>query len=439
MKIRAMIPFQTHLLRKPQLGVLLALVAAASMWSYAEFILIPHQRSEAARNGTPRGNLSDLYPRWLGARELLLYRRDPYSPDVTREIQSGYYGRPLDPNRVNDPKDQQGFAYPVYVVFLLAPTVKLPFDIVREAFRWLLVLLTILSVFLWTRALPLQKPLSWKIMWVLLTLGSFPAMQGIKLQQLTLLVCALLAGTVAAVAAGHLAVAGFLLALATIKPQLAAIFAGWLLFWTLGDWRRRQRLTWTFLVTIGLLVLGGELLLPGWIGRFRAAAHAYWQYTGGGKSVLDLILPTVPARTLAAILLVALLVTVGRVRRSAAGDPEFRWSLALVCSVTLVVIPTYAPYNQLLLLPALMAAWAEMPLIARKGVVARALLLLAGLSLLWPWIAAIVLCVGRLLVRGDTLQQAWAVPLYTSLYIPLTVAGVTWMAAIDTLCRHLHA
>ena len=53
--------------------------------------------------------------------------------------------------------------------------------------------------------------------------------------------------------------------------------------------------------------------------------------------------------------------------------------------------------------------------------------------------AAIVLCVGRLLVRGDTLQQAWAVPLYTSLYIPLTVAGVTWMAAIDTLRRHLHA
>ena len=61
-------------------------------------------------------DLSDLYPRWLGARELLLHHRDPYSPEVTREIQIGYYGRPLDPSRPQDPRDQQGFAYPAYVV-----------------------------------------------------------------------------------------------------------------------------------------------------------------------------------------------------------------------------------------------------------------------------------------------------------------------------------
>ena len=106
-----------------RLGLVLALLFAGSMWFYVQEILVPYQKADAAAHGRPRGNLSDLYPRWLGARELLLHNRDPYSPEVTRDIQRGYYGRVLDPERADDPKDQQGFAYPVYVAFLLAPTI----------------------------------------------------------------------------------------------------------------------------------------------------------------------------------------------------------------------------------------------------------------------------------------------------------------------------
>jgi len=83
-----------------------AVLAALAMWLWIQRIAIPHQQVESATRGIPRGNLSDLYPRWLGARELLLHRRDPYSPDITREIQQGYYGRVLDASRPNDPKDQ---------------------------------------------------------------------------------------------------------------------------------------------------------------------------------------------------------------------------------------------------------------------------------------------------------------------------------------------
>ncbi|MGC2184185.1 MAG: hypothetical protein WA637_12965, partial [Terriglobales bacterium] len=133
--------------------MLLALGLTASMWFYTDQVLVPRQVEDAAAEGTPRGNLSDLYPRWLGARELLLHGRDPYSPEVTREIQIGYYGRVLDPSRPDDPKDQQGFAYPVYVAFLLAPTVRLPFAVVQRGFNYLLWLLTAASVPLWLRAL----------------------------------------------------------------------------------------------------------------------------------------------------------------------------------------------------------------------------------------------------------------------------------------------
>src|SRR5947209_6228484 len=100
--------------RKAQFALGLATIAAVSMWIYVDLILIPYQKSDAAVAGRPRGNLSDLYPRWLGARELILNHRDPYSPEVTRAIQEGYYGRRLDSTRPNDPRDQQGFAYPAY-------------------------------------------------------------------------------------------------------------------------------------------------------------------------------------------------------------------------------------------------------------------------------------------------------------------------------------
>jgi len=92
---------------------------AGSMRFYVQRVLVPYQKADAAAHGRPRGNLSDLYPRWLGTRELLLQTIATHiAPEVTREIQNGYYGRPLEyPERTDDPKDQQGFAYPLHVVF----------------------------------------------------------------------------------------------------------------------------------------------------------------------------------------------------------------------------------------------------------------------------------------------------------------------------------
>jgi hypothetical protein len=77
------------------------------MWLYVDRVWIPQQISDSAATGRLRGNLFDLYPRWLGARELLLHGRSPYSAEVTREIQAGYYGRPLDLSRPGDPGERR--------------------------------------------------------------------------------------------------------------------------------------------------------------------------------------------------------------------------------------------------------------------------------------------------------------------------------------------
>jgi hypothetical protein len=171
-----------------RVGLLAAALATASMWFYFDQILVKYQIAEAAARNRPRGNLSDLYPRWLGARELLRRGRNPYSTEITREIQDGYYGRRIDPARPDDPKDEQGFAYPAYVVFLLAPTIDLPFEVIQKGFRWFLMVLAGATLLLWLYVLRWKPSPGSALILVVLTLGWLPMVQGIKLQQLSLLV-----------------------------------------------------------------------------------------------------------------------------------------------------------------------------------------------------------------------------------------------------------
>jgi hypothetical protein len=393
------------------------------MWLWVQAIAIPHQASESVARGIPRGNLSDLYPRWLGARELLLRGRDPYSREITREIQQGYYGREIDPSRPNDPRDQQAFAYPLYVVFVLAPTVGLPFRTVQHGFFWLLVMITGASVPLWLGALKWRVSTTANLVAIVLALGCFPAIQGFKLQQLTLLVAALIAGSLYAIVGRHFILAGVLLAVASIKPQLVALLVLWLFIWVSGNWRERRRLLWSFAAAMFVLIAGAELLLPGWIAKFRAASAAYYQYTGGGTSVLDVALTPLWGRIVAAILVCLLIGFTWYRRRAGEGTLEFQWSLALTLATTLAVIPMFAPYNQVLLIPALMVALrAIRPL--WKHPLSRFFTVLVAVSVMWPWIASTALAMALLFLPAPVVQRAWTMPLFTSLAIPVVVLGL---------------
>ena len=413
--------------------MLLALLCAASMWFYVRHVLVPYQKADSAVHGRPRGNLSDLYPRWLGARELLLHHRDPYGPEVTREIQAGYYGRPLEPGRADDPKDQQGFAYPVHVVFLLAPTIGLPFPVVQTGFRWLLVILTLASVFLWLRVLRWRPGIAVTAILIVLTIGSYPAMQGIMLQQLTLVVSALLAGCAAALIGGNFALAGFLLALATIKPQLALPVAGWLVLWAASDWRGRRGFLLSFGITAAILLAASEYVLPGWIGRFRDAIAAYRQYTGGAGSLLDVLTTPVMGKIIATILVLAVAVTGWRLRRVSHQSDAFSVMLALVLAVTLVIVPTFAPYNQVLLLPAVFLIAAGWKKLWSRDRLTRMVCGFAFLVVFWPWLISCGLMLASMLLTSDVVQKAWTLPLYTSLGIPPVVLCLLTVFAVDRL------
>lgn len=411
------------MVKNSKLGLGLALLLACSMWFYVQHVLIGYQQADAALHGIPRGNLSDLYPRWLGARELLLHHRDPYSHEVTREIQAGYYGRPLDPALPNDPKDEQGFAYPLYVVFLLAPSVNLPFSAVQAGFRWFLIVLTMATVPLWQRTLRWCTSLTTTAMLVLLVLGSFPALQGIKLQQLTLLVSGLMAVSAPLLVENHLALAGVLLAVATIKPQLVWPLAAWLLLWTFSDWRHRKNCLLGFGSTMAVLLAASEYALPGWIGRFKQAVVAYRQYTGGAESVLDVLLTPVIGRAVALLVVLGLAVLCWRLRRVPSDSPAFRFMLGLVLAVTVMILPKAAPYNQVLLIPGILLV-AQYWQVFWQNRLTRLVFLISGLLVFWPWIAAVALTIASVFLPPQLVQKAWALPIYTSLAIPVAIVAL---------------
>jgi len=402
---------------------LLAILCAAGMWTYVNRVMISHQISEAAAHGRPRGNLSDLYPHWIGARELLLHGRDPYSPEVTREIQQGYYGRPLDPVRPGDPRDQQGFAYPVYVAFYLAPTIQLPFEVVRRGFFWVLLGLTLATIPLWLRVLHWSVPVWAQVSLMVLTVGSLTVVQGLKLQQMTLLVVALLAVAMALFASDWPIAAGMVVALTTIKPQLVWLFLLCLMIWTLADWRRRYRWAASFLLTMAILSGASAWYLPHWIFRFVEAMRRYLNYTDA-VSILDLTVPA-PWGWMSRVFVVAATLHIAwKNRRFAEDTPAFAATVSLALAVTVIVIPSYALYNQVMLLPALLMLLRDRRTIWNRNRVSRVLLSLAVILLLWPWLASLALACLSFVLPLELVERAWMVPGWTVLQIPLVVAAL---------------
>ncbi|PYX32289.1 MAG: hypothetical protein DMG80_08595 [Acidobacteria bacterium] len=397
-------------------------LCASGMWLYLQRVVIPHQVREAAIHGRPRGNLSDLYPRWLGSRELLLRGRDPYSIEVTREIQAGYYGRPLDPARPDDPRDEQRFAYPVYVAFLLAPTVRLPFETIRPFFFGILMLLTICSVPLWLRVIRWAPPWWVQISLSLFTLGSPAVMQGLKLQQLSLLVAAMILAAVLLLRSGHLSAAGTLLALSTIKPQVVWLLLVWLTVWTASDWKRRYRLLVSFLVTMTILLVSSEIYLPHWIQRFWEAVEEYRKYTGA-SSVLSTMISPVVGVSVAILSLAMTALICWKERKRLAGSEAFARVLCVVLAVTVLVAPTAAVYNEIFLLPSILLLARDWRHIARRS--ASGTFLIGSIATLaaWPWITSIVIAGLSFVTGPEVAQRFWTVPFWTVWLNPMAVAA----------------
>src|SRR5580698_769445 len=314
------------LMPRPVLRLVVSILCAASMGFYVTEIWSANQPP----------HFSDLYARWWGAHELLLHSRNPYSPEVSHEIQSVIYGAVNSPSPDDPAGIGGGFAYPPYTVLWLWPLIVVPFATAQKVFIYAAVLLLLLSLALWLRALRWRPtPIEW-ITIALFLLGSFPAMQALVLQNPSVVAAGFIAIGIFLLSADQLILAGIFLAVSTFKPQFCVALIPWLAIWVVAAWRRRASLAWSFLATMLILVLGSEWLVPGWIPTFLNIARAYRHYAYG-YSLLDVWFTPAVGPVLGAAALFGVLGLCWRYRAEPANSPIFALTVSLALAVNVVV------------------------------------------------------------------------------------------------------
>jgi hypothetical protein len=401
-------------------------------------------RVEAARAAKhlagPYAFGDDFYPIWLTSREWLQHRRDPYSPAVTRDIQLGIFGRPLEAGISTDPPtDYRTFAYPAFTDLLFWPASEVPFPTVRVVWVAILAALVAAAIFFWTQAL------SWSVSRVslgiilLLTVCSYPELEGLYAGQLGLLVGFLLAASLLALVRGRLLLAGILMALTMIKPQMTLLASLYLFIWSLHDWRRRGRFSAAFLGTTLLLTVAALAVWPHWIQSWGRVILGYHRYSMPPLA-LELFGLSLGPRNGIALIVIVLIAVLGlawRFRAAAASSDEFWLTLSILLAITTIaVLPGQSVCDHIILLPGIFLLASRKPL-QRAGAISRVLLALGIAVLLWPWVAALGMITLRPFLSPELFNSkaVFVLPLRTAAPFPFVVLGLLAMAFRATLGR----
>jgi len=425
--------------RLATLALGLALLGAASMLYYHLGLFMPRVRQVAAsRNLAGRYSFGlDFYPVWLTTQQWLQSGRDPYSTEMTREIQLGLFGRPLDAQIATDPRtDYRTFAYPAFTDILFWPAAQFPFRAVRVVCAGLLVVLTIAGIFLWTRALGRRLPPTWFAVTALLTVCSYPVLEGLYAAQLGLFVGFVLAASILALQRGRLLLAGALMALTTIKPQMALLAIVYLCLWSAADWRKR----WRFLIGMFsmalLLVLAALLVWPRWMQSWIGVLLGYHRYAKPPLVGEVLAAPFgAPADSLISAGLIAILLTIAAVltwrnRDAVAPSQEFWLTLSVLLSITTItLLPGQAVHDQVILLPGIFLLARERQQ-ASHNWIEKMLYVITTALVLWPWFAALAVIALRPLLTHEQFYSklVFALPLRTAAVFPFVVLALLGLA-----------
>lgn len=339
---------------------------------------------------------SDFYSRWAGARALLVEGRDPYSLEVTKEIQAVI--------RV-DPKfeGKGGFAYPLYTALTFWPLVYLSYDWAQAIWMVNLQWVAIAVAVVLLRLAQWQPSPLGLVLVFLGTLFLYPVTRTIMLGQFTLHVTLFLALALWALQSDRDGWAGVCLAAATIKPQMLILVGPGLVLWALVQ--RRWRFILGLLAGGLFLLLASMALFPRWPISFVEDVLRYSKVAGGRNPLavlMDLVWPGGPEAIrygLVGLLVLAMLAAWWRGRRTL-GQP-FYTALHWTIVVSLLVPFQTGTTNQVLLLVPL-CAWLHAALAEWRG--------------WWAVAVAIGLEVALWTLFLTTIQGSWENPI---MFLPL--------------------
>ncbi|MEA3377010.1 MAG: glycosyltransferase family 87 protein [Chloroflexota bacterium] len=309
---------------------------------------------------------NDFYARWANGCALIWTGESPYSEEVTRRAQIGMYGRPARPG-----EDLAAFSYPLYALFFFWPLCFIRAYPVVQAIWMTLMLYVLLGGLVLTAKVAGWRPRTW--LWgVTLVWGVFnyPHARAVILGQMATLVFFGFAASLWALSRNRDWLAGGLLTLTTIKPQMSFLLIPWILWW--AAWRRRWEVWKGFGMAMVVLVAVCFLLEPTWLGGFLQDVRHYDVISATDYRSLTWIIlrhflglrPIVNNLGIAAFSLYALL-EAWRGRRAEWGG--FLWTTGLMLILTHFIAPRTATTHYTMLLLPLFAwfAWLKQGLLRR--------------------------------------------------------------------------
>lgn len=403
------------------------------MTYYHLHLFIP--RAMAARTAQGLGNGyafgNDFYPIWLTTRQWRIEHRDPYSPEMTREIQAGLFGRALDARNPTDPPiNYREYAYPAFTNLLLWPMSYQEFTKLRVALAAFLLVLTAASIRFWTLAMHWRLHPLWFAVLAVLSLGNYPVLEALFVEQPGLIVGFLLAGSILAIRRNWPLLGGALLSLTLIKPQMTILAAIYLLLWSLAD-RRRARFCAGFFATTLLLVGASLWIWPHWIAQWTNVLLGYHNYA------TPTLVALLPGETLGAyigpVAVAALLgVSLGlawRYRHANVDSPRFWMTLSLLLAITsITLLPGQAVYDHIILAPGIFLLVQYRRALHHAGRMPRTFLMVGTVVLSWQWLAAFAVTVVYL-SSGHLGSIALALPIRTAAPLPFAVLALLVVAS----------
>jgi hypothetical protein len=318
----------------------------------------------------PGGN--DFLARWMGAR-FFLKGIQPYDERVALESQLWIYGRAADPGRG---EDLSRFAYPLYAMVFFAPFGLFEFTTARALWMTMLELGTIAFAVLAAAIGGWESQRGKTILWIFFSLLGYFGFRAVINGNPIVLVGLFLASAIFLFGKGYPWPAGILLALTTIKPQIAIFPVLWFILWCI--FQKRYSLFISLSLTLAALTGVCMLWIPNWIVLNLREILDYPAYTqpGNPSAVFGLWFGET-GRTAGWIFSLALLAGLGGlwIRNRKGSYRNFLIVMGITISVSPLLGIPYDPGNEyLLLLPIALglSVWKD---ISRKNFVSWALTL----------------------------------------------------------------
>lgn len=301
----------------------------------------------------------DFLVYWKAYRLFFQKGLSPYSDQTAVEVQKLIYGTAAQTNQ-----HQMRMVYPLYSVLLFGPFSAIPDYVIARSLWMTFSELSLVGLSLLCIRISGWKPKRWQLIaFFIFSLIWYHAVRPVINGNAVIFIALGIAGILYAIKQDMDELAGAILALCTIKPQVIIGFGLFLLFWAII--RKRAKIILWFFITLGLLVGFSMLLIPDWIlQNFREILRfSSYATPDTPASALNALMGTAGLRigTAISILAIALVIVEMWLTRKT-GHKGFLWvaSLALVASQWFGI--STDPGNFIVCFPAIvliMALWQE--------------------------------------------------------------------------------